>query len=168
MRNVRLIVNGFPRDLAVNPHEMLLDTLRERVGLTGTKKGCEQGSCGSCTVILEGTPVLACLTPTLRCADKHILTIEGLEHETRDIGVSETGAVSDSLHPVQRQMVEKGAIQCGYCTPGIVMTAVAFLKNVPDPSETEIREALSGNLCRCTGYAKIVQAVRAAAEELSR
>ncbi len=137
----------------MQPHETLLYTLRERLNLTGTKKGCDQASCGSCTVIVEGKPVLSCITPVVRCDGKKILTIEG---------VAENG----QLHPVQKYLVEKGAIQCGYCTPGIVMTAVAFLEKNPDPTIEQIREALSGNLCRCTGYTKIVEAVQSAAEEL--
>jgi carbon-monoxide dehydrogenase small subunit len=153
MQQVLLIVNGVSRELLVHPHEKLLDTLRERLGLTGSKKGCDMGSCGSCTVIVDDIPVLGCLTPTVRCHGKSILTIEG---------VAERG----TLHPVQKHLVEKGAIQCGFCTPGIVMTTIAFLKREADPSEHDIREALSGNLCRCTGYAKIVAAVKAAAEEM--
>jgi carbon-monoxide dehydrogenase small subunit len=150
---VRLIVNGFSRELLIHPHENLLFTLRERLQLTGTKKGCDQGSCGSCTVIVDDKPILSCITPTARCDSKSILTIEGV-------------SVNGQLHAVQRNLVEKGAIQCGYCTPGIVMTAIAFLKRHPQPTDTEIREALSGNLCRCTGYTKIVEAVRSASEEL--
>ncbi len=153
MLQVTLSVNGFSRTLLVHPHETLLYTLRERLLLIGTKRGCDQGSCGSCTVIVSGKPVLSCITPTMKCDGKEIRTIEG---------VAENG----TLHPVQEQLVEKGAIQCGYCTPGIVMTAIAFLERNGDPSEGEIRDALSGNLCRCTGYAKIVEAVQCAAKEL--
>ncbi len=153
MQQVLLIVNDVPHEMLVHPHEKLLDTLRERLGLTGSKKGCDMGSCGSCTVIIDGIPVLSCLTPTVRCHGKSILTIEGV-------------AANGELHPVQKHLVEQGAIQCGYCTPGIVMTTIAFLKRETNPSDHDIREALSGNLCRCTGYAKIVAAVKAAAEEL--
>ena len=155
MQQVTLTVKGFSRTLLVEPHETLLYTLRERLFLTGTKRGCDQGSCGSCTVIVNGRPVLSCITPTVRCDGKEIRMIEG---------VAENGI----LHPVQKQLVEKGAIQCGYCTPGIVMTAIAFLERTSDPSEAEIREALSGNFCRCTGYTKIVEAVQSAAEELQK
>jgi carbon-monoxide dehydrogenase small subunit len=152
MQQVSLIVNSFERTVLVETHETLLYTLRERFNLVGTKQGCDQGSCGSCTVILDGRPVLACLTPTLRCEGRRVQTIEGV-------------AANGQLHSVQRQLVEHGAIQCGYCTPGIVMTAIPFLERQPTPTEDDIREALSGNLCRCTGYTKIVSAIRAAAEE---
>jgi len=143
-----------PREVLVQAHESLLFTLRERLGLTGTKNGCDEGSCGSCTVLVNGRPTLACITPSLRCAGKSVLTVEGVEK-------------GGELHPVQRQLVAKGAIQCGYCTPGMVMTAIAFLRESGHPDDEEIRAALAGNICRCTGYAKIVEAVRAAAEELS-
>lgn len=155
MQQVCLHVNDVPRHLLVHPHELLIDTLRERLNLTGTKKGCDMGSCGSCTVIVDNIPVLSCLTPTVRCDGKSIRTIEAVARD----GV---------LHPVQRQLVDKGAIQCGYCTPGIVMTTIAFLERSSDPSDTDIREALSGNLCRCTGYTKIIDAVKAAAEEMRK
>lgn len=155
MHQIRLKINGFTRDLLVEAHESLVYTLRERLRLTGTKKGCDEGSCGSCTVIIDGAPVLSCLEPTMRCEGKDIRTIEGI-------------ATGGRLHPVQRHMVEKGAIQCGYCTPGMVMTAVAFLERTPNPTPESIREALSGNLCRCTGYVKILEAVQAAAEETGK
>ncbi len=150
MEPVTLVVNGVSRSVLVEVEETLLETLRERLGLTGTKMGCDQGSCGACTVLLSGKPVLSCLTPTLRCDGLEITTIEGI-------------AMNGDLHPVQEQLVEKGGIQCGYCTPGMVLTAVAFLQEHSDPSREEIREALSGNLCRCTGYDKIIAAVKAAA-----
>lgn len=153
MQKVTLTVNGFSRTLLVESHETLLDTLRDRLFLTGTKKGCDYGSCGSCTVIINNKPILSCITPTLRCEGKDIQTIEGV-------------AKNGKLHPVQQQLVDKGGIQCGYCTPGIVMTVIPFLKENSHPTEIEIREALSGNLCRCTGYAKIIEAVKCAAKEL--
>lgn len=155
MVQLKLTINGFGREVLVQAHETLLFTLRERLALTGTKPGCEQGACGSCTVLLDGRPVLACLTASVRCVGKDIVTIEGVEQ-------------NGELHPVQRQLVAKGAIQCGYCTPGIVMTALAFLRENRRPGENDIRAALAGNVCRCTGYAKIVEAVRAAAEEMAR
>ncbi len=139
----------------MDAHETLLYTLRERLRLTGTKNGCDEGSCGSCTVIVDGAPVLSCLEPSVRCEGKEICTIEGI-------------AKNGHLHPVQRHMVEKGAIQCGYCTPGMVMTAVAFLERTTNPTPESIREALSGNLCRCTGYIKILEAVQAAATEMRK
>ncbi|MFQ6612463.1 MAG: (2Fe-2S)-binding protein [Fidelibacterota bacterium] len=151
MEPVTLIVNGVSRTLLVEPQESLLETLRERLGLTGAKLGCDQGSCGACTVLVAGKPVLSCLTPTLRCEGQEITTIEGI-------------AINGNLHPVQEQLVKKGGIQCGYCTPGMVLTAVAFLKDHPEPRRDEIQEALSGNLCRCTGYKKIIEAVQAAAK----
>jgi len=155
MPEVQLNINGYTRSVLVQPHETLLETLRERLFLTGTKCGCDEATCGACTVLLDGKPVLSCITPVMRCQGKRIITIEGIGRNGR-------------LHPVQEKLVEKGAIQCGYCTPGIVMTAVPFLEEKRNPDEPEIREALSGNLCRCTGYKKIVEAVQSAAEELSR
>lgn len=154
MQQVSFTVNFLSRHLLVHPHEWLIDTLRERLFLTGTKRGCDLGSCGSCTVLLDGRPVLSCITPTVRCAGRQVQTIESV-------------AQDGELHPVQKHLVERGAIQCGYCTPGIVMTSIAFLQRNPNPSEPQIREALSGNLCRCTGYAKIVEAVQLAAQELN-
>jgi len=154
MNPVTLKVNGTTHTLLVDPHETLLETLRDRLFLTGTKKGCDQATCGSCTVILDGTPVLSCITPTMRCHNKEVKTIEGV-------------ALNGRLHPVQKHLVEKGGIQCGFCTPGIVMTGIAFLEEKVRPTEEEIREALSGNLCRCTGYAKIIEAIKSAAEELA-
>jgi carbon-monoxide dehydrogenase small subunit len=153
VEQVTLIVNGVSQTLLVEPGEMLVETLRERLHLTGTKLGCDQGSCGACTVLLSGEPVLSCLTPTLRCDGLEITTIEGV-------------AVNGDLHPVQEQLVEKGGIQCGYCTPGMVLTVLTFLQEHPEPSRDEIREALSGNLCRCTGYAKIITAVEAATRQV--
>lgn len=154
MIHISITVNGFTREVLVDPHETLLYTLRDRLGLTGTKKGCDQGSCGSCTVLLDGKPVLSCITPAARCQGKTILTIEGV-------------AQDGQLHPIQQQLCDKGAIQCGYCTPGIVMTSLALLERNARPTDDEIREALSGNVCRCTGYTKIIEAVRAAAEEVN-
>ncbi len=153
MMEVEMIVNGVSRRLLVDPFESLLYTLRERLNLTGTKEGCDQGTCGACTVLLDDVPVLSCLTPVARCSSRRVTTIEGL-------------AENGELHPVQKHMVETGGIQCGFCTPGMVMTAVAFLREKPRPDEREIREAISGNLCRCTGYAKIVEAISRAAEEM--
>lgn len=149
-----LNVNGFNRPVLVEPGETLLDTLRDRLYLTGTKKGCDQGTCGSCTVLMDGKPVLGCLTPTLRCVGKKIVTIEGI-------------SAGEELHPIQKHLVKKGGIQCGFCTPGVVMTVIPFLEENPGAAVEDIKAGLSGNLCRCTGYKKIIEAVVAAAEELN-
>jgi carbon-monoxide dehydrogenase small subunit len=145
-----LSVNGQKHHLVVSDHRTLLEVLREDLRLTGTKHGCELGECGACTVLVDGTPVLSCLTLIESVAGRAIQTVEGLESD----GV---------LHPLQESFARLGAAQCGYCTPGMLMAAAALLESVPDPSTEEIRDALSGNLCRCTGYAKILEAVRQAA-----
>ena len=133
------------------PGESLLFLLRERIGLPGSKNACEQGECGSCTVYLDGEPVCACLVAAGQAAGREVRTVEGL-------------ASADGLHPVQQAFVEAGAVQCGFCTPGLVVAAHDLLARVPQPDDLEIREALAGNLCRCTGYEKILDAVRLAAE----
>ena len=143
---ISLNVNGTVYEIAVRPGTTLLDLLREELRLTGTKKGCELGDCGACTVIMEGKPVNSCLVLALEADGKNITTIEGITNE-------------EELHPIQHAFVEKGAIQCGYCTPGMILRTKALLDENPDPSEDEIRKALSGNLCRCTGYTKIFEAV---------
>jgi carbon-monoxide dehydrogenase small subunit len=150
---IALRVNGEEREAEVWPGESLLFALRERLGLPGSKNACEQGECGSCSVLLDGTLVCACLVLAAQADGHEVLTVEGL-------------AENGDLHPVQDAFVEAGAVQCGFCTPGLVVATVDLLKRAPDPSEDEIREALSGNLCRCTGYAKIFDAVRLAAERL--
>ena len=152
MKQINIKVNGKNFDLLVNEHEMLSHVIREKVGLTGTKVGCEQGSCGACTVIVNNEPVLSCITPALRFDGAEITTIEG---------VSQNG----ELNRLQEKFVEKGAIQCGFCTPGMVITALDFVKKNPNPSLHEIKDALSGNLCRCTGYKKIIAAVAEYANE---
>lgn len=144
---ITLKVNGRVWDLAVEPNRTLLDVLRHDLELTGTKRGCDLGECGSCTVILNGKPVNSCLVLAVQANGAEILTIEGLADPSR-------------LHPLQRAFVEKGAIQCGFCTPGMILSANNLLQKNPKPSEEEIRTALSGNLCRCTGYQKIVEAVQ--------
>ncbi len=144
---ITLRVNGREWDLAVDPNRTLVDVLRHDLELTGTKKGCDLGECGSCTVVLNGKPVNSCLVLAVQANGAEILTIEGL-------------AGPDGLHPLQRAFVEKGSIQCGFCTPGMILSATSLLQKIPNPTEVEIRTALSGNLCRCTGYQKIVEAVQ--------
>jgi carbon-monoxide dehydrogenase small subunit len=148
---ITLKVNGRAWDLAVEPNRTLLDVLRHDLELTGTKRGCDLGECGSCTVILNGKPVNSCLVLAIQANGAEILTIEGL-------------AGPNGLHPLQRAFVEKGAIQCGFCTPGMILSATSLLQKNPKPSEEEIRTALSGNLCRCTGYQKIVEAIQSVGE----
>lgn len=148
---LRLTVNGAPYEVAVHPWRTLNDLLREDLRLTGTKKGCGDGDCGACTVILNGVSVVSCLTLALEAEGGEVLTIEGLARDR------------ELLHPIQQAFVDKGAIQCGFCTPGMVLSALDFLLKNPDPTEQEIRAGLSGNLCRCTGYVKIIEAIKEAA-----
>jgi carbon-monoxide dehydrogenase small subunit len=148
---ISLRVNGDVREADVWSGESLLFALRERLGLPGSKNACEQGECGSCSVLLDGTLVCACLVLAAQADGHEVVTVEGL-------------AENGDLHVVQEAFVEAGAVQCGFCTPGLVVATVDLLKRRPDPSDDEIREALSGNLCRCTGYTKIFDAVRLAAE----
>ncbi len=145
-----LRVNGETYEVAVPVHKTLLEVLREDLGLTGTKHGCELGECGTCTVLVDGEPVLSCLALPVECQGAEILTVEGM-------------AGLEGLHPLQQAFAELGAAQCGYCTPGILMTAKALLDGHPRPARDEIRAALAGNLCRCTGYTKILDAVELAA-----
>jgi len=154
MRTLKFILNGDPAETGVNDGETLLEVLRNRLGLTGTKQGCDQGECGSCTVLIDGKPVLSCLTLAVRVENRHVTTIEGL-------------AEGGKLHPVQVSFHEKGAIQCGFCTPGMVLTAKALLDRNPHPTRNEIKDALAGNICRCTGYKKIVEAVEQAAKMMA-
>ena len=147
------IVNGKSYELAIEPHILLVEVLREELGLTGTKHSCDIGHCGACTVLIDGTPTLSCLTPALTVKGKNITTIEGLAEGT-------------TLHPIQKSFIDYGAIQCGYCTPGMILSAKALLDKNPIPTREQVKEALSGNLCRCTGYVKIVDAVLAAAEAM--
>jgi aerobic-type carbon monoxide dehydrogenase small subunit (CoxS/CutS family) len=145
-----LTVNGEAHDILVPVHKTLLEVLREDLGLTGTKHGCELGECGTCTVLVDGAPVLSCLALPVDLAGAAITTVEGM-------------AVGARLHPLQQAFAELGAAQCGYCTPGILLTAQALLADRPSPTRQEIKEALAGNLCRCTGYTKILDAVELAA-----
>jgi aerobic carbon-monoxide dehydrogenase small subunit len=144
---ITLSVNGTEYEIAGRPNRTLLEVLREDLGLTGTKEGCDDGVCGSCTVLMEGVPVRSCLCLAVEAQGKAITTIEGL-------------AEGDRLHPVQQAFVDQGAIQCGYCSPGMILTAKALLDQNPQPSEEEIKMAISGNFCRCTGYNKIVAAIQ--------
>jgi carbon-monoxide dehydrogenase small subunit len=152
---VTLHVNGFQYQLEVAPWESLNTVVRDQLGLTGTKRGCDTGGCGACTVLLDGQAVYSCMLLAVQAAGKRVTTIEGL-------------AQAGGLHPVQQAFVECGALQCGFCTPGFVMAAVALLNRSPRPHEAEVREALVGNLCRCTGYTKIFQAVDVAAHKLQQ
>jgi carbon-monoxide dehydrogenase small subunit len=150
-----LRVNGEARSVeGLWAGESLLYVLRERLGLMGAKNACEQGECGSCSVLLDGELVCACLVPALQAQGQAVLTVEGLAPQ--------------GLHPIQEAFLAAGAVQCGFCTPGLVMATYDLLRRVPNPSEADVREALAGNLCRCTGYAKVLAAVKAAAERMGR
>jgi aerobic-type carbon monoxide dehydrogenase small subunit (CoxS/CutS family) len=150
---VSLNVNGRDHLVDVEPEELLVDVLRDRLGLTGAKKGCGTGDCGACTVLLGGRAVSSCLVLALSVGDRPVLTIEGL-------------ASGGRLHPLQQSFLAHGAVQCGYCTPGMVMSALELLSDNPAPTEEEVRVGIAGNLCRCTGYQKVVEAILAAADEM--
>ncbi len=150
---INLIVNEHEYELLVPSNQTLLDLLRDQLGLTGTKRGCDSGECGACTVLLDGIPFLSCVTLAAEVDGKKIQTIEGL-------------AKGDEFHPVQKAFVEHGAVQCGFCIPGMVLSAKALLESNPNPTVEEIKKGISGNLCRCTGYAKIIQAIQSAAQEV--
>jgi carbon-monoxide dehydrogenase small subunit len=152
---ITLNVNGREYELAVAPERTLTQALRDDLGLLGTKEGCGVGDCGACTVIMDSKPVNSCLILAVQAAGSEITTIEGI-------------ATVEGLHPIQQAFVELGAIQCGFCTPGMILSAKSLLDANPQPTESEIREALSGNLCRCTGYQKIVEAVQDAAKTIRR
>jgi len=149
---VKLQINGTGREVAVRPSDTLLWTLREDLNLTGTKNGCDMGTCGCCTVLAEGMPILSCLTLSAEAEGKAIETIEGVRR-------------GQDLHPIQKAFADCGGSQCGFCTPGFIMNSLAFLRANPKPKKQEIRKALSGNMCRCTGYVKIVDAVQKASCE---
>jgi aerobic-type carbon monoxide dehydrogenase small subunit (CoxS/CutS family) len=150
---ITLNVNGHAYELAVEPHRTLLSVLREDLGLTGTKQNCLEAECGVCTVLVDGQTINSCIYPVMHAVGKQVTTIEGL-------------ASDGELHPMQRAFLQHQAVQCGYCIPGMILSAVALVNENPDPTDEDIVEGLAGNLCRCTGYAKIIEAVHAAAEEM--
>jgi carbon-monoxide dehydrogenase small subunit len=149
---IKLSVNGEEHEVLVEPRQTLVDVLRHDLGLTGTKEGCGNGNCGSCTVLIDGQTVNSCLVLAIEMEGKPITTIEGL-------------AQGGQLHPLQQAFIDEGAVQCGFCTPGIILSAKALLDNNPKPTESEIRQGIVGNLCRCTGYDKIVKAIMKAASK---
>jgi carbon-monoxide dehydrogenase small subunit len=148
---IQLKVNSVIYELKIDPARTLLQVIREDLGLTGTKSGCERGECGACTVLVDGLAINSCLMPAIEAEGKEILTIEGLARDGQ-------------LHPLQEKFIELGAIQCGFCTPGMIMTAKTLLERNPKPTEEEVRREIAGNYCRCTGYDKIVEAILSAAE----
>ncbi len=152
-KEIELTINGKRRKIIVKPNDLLLNVIREDLGLAGTKYGCGTGECGACTVLIEGEPVLSCLTLAVTVDKKKVATIEGI-------------GTDENPHPLQQTFVEAGAIQCGYCTPGMILSAKALLDKNPNPTEDEIKRAIGGNLCRCTGYVKIIEAVKLAAEHI--
>ena len=149
MYPLAMTLNGESVTVEIEPFDLLVDVLRDKLGLTGTKIGCNEGECGACTVIVDGRAVLSCLLPAMKAHGREVVTVEGLSHD-------------DELHPLQQAFIEKGAVQCGYCTPGLLMSAKALLDEKPKPSVEEIEEAIAGNLCRCTGYFQVVEAIEAA------
>ena len=152
-KQILLRVNGVERELLVAPNELLLNVLRDRLGLTGAKYGCGIGECGACTVLVDGESVLACLTLAIGLSGSDIVTIEGISHP------------DGRLHPVQESFLDNGAVQCGFCTPGMIMMAKALLDEKPRPTEQEVRDHIRGNICRCTGYVQIVKAIQRCFEE---
>jgi len=152
---VKFMVNGRSYEIPIEPHMTLVEVLRDKLDITGTKLSCGAGECGACTVLIDGKPALSCLTLAMTAREKNILTIEGL-------------AEGGNLHPIQKAFIEHGAIQCGFCTPGMILATKALLDENPNPNREEVKEALAGNLCRCTGYVKIVDAVLAVAEEIRK
>ncbi len=152
-RIINITINGLPYEVAVEPRRTLAEMLRYDLELTGTKIGCATGDCGACTVLLDGEPVFSCLVLAVEAEGREVLTIEGVADDGK-------------LHPIQQAFVEVGAVQCGFCTPGMILSALALLKSNPAPTEVEIRRAISGNLCRCTGYQKIIEAINEAANRM--
>jgi carbon-monoxide dehydrogenase small subunit len=154
-KKIQMMVNGQNCEIKVRPSELLADVLREKLGLTGTKIGCEAGECGACTVLVDGKPTLSCLTLAVECEGKSIMTIEGVGNMAKG-----------ELHPLQKAFVEHYGVQCGFCTPAMILTAMALLDQNPAPNENEIREAINGVICRCTGYVQIVESIQASAKEM--
>ena len=150
---IKLKINGDSYEVAVEPWRTLLEVIRDTIGLTGTKRGCDEGDCGACTVLMNGRSVNSCLVLAVEAQGQEITTIEGL-------------ADGDQLHPIQQAFVEHGGLQCGYCTPGMILSAKAFLDKNPKPTEDQIKFAIAGNLCRCTGYVKIIESIQAAAKAM--
>jgi carbon-monoxide dehydrogenase small subunit len=155
MQELKCVINGENVSIEIEPGKSLLDVLRKDLNLTGAKRGCGEGECGACTVLLDGKPVNSCLVPAMKVYGRSIITIEGLSK-------------GDELHPIQEAFVEAGAVQCGYCTPGMILSAKALLDKTYEPTEEEIREALSGNLCRCTGYVQFYDAVKLAGRKMAK
>ena len=155
MQSIVLNINNEEYHVEVSPEETLLDVIRDKIGLFGTKRGCDTGECGACTVILDGIPINSCLYLAIRADKKSIMTIEGL-------------GTPDKLHPLQQAFIMNAAVQCGFCAPGMLLSAKALLDENPNPTDHEIREGISGNLCRCTGYVKIIKAIKEAAGMLSK
>jgi len=153
--DINLKINGEDYKLNVKPNTLLLDLIRDEIGLTGTKRGCDTGECGACTVLIDGIAVNSCLVLAVEVGGKKITTIEGLSNNGK-------------LHPIQEAFIEEGAVQCGFCTPGMILSAKALLDKNPTPTEEEIKVAIAGNLCRCTGYKKIIKAISSAAEKMRR
>ena len=152
---ITLMVNEEPYEVLIKPSETLMHVLREKLGLTGTKHGCDTGKCGACTVLIDGKLVRSCLTFAISVQNREITTIEGL-------------VKNGDLHPIQKAFIKYGAVQCGFCTPGMILLTKAFLEENPRPTEDEIRKALSANICRCTGYVKIIEAIQAVSEEMAK
>lgn len=155
MKSLTFTLNGEETRIEIGPGDLLLDVLRRKLFLTGTKKGCGEGECGACTVLLDGIPVLSCLLPAMKAQGREVTTIEGV-------------GSGQGLHPLQESFLEKGAVQCGFCTPGMVLSSKSLLERHPNPTEQEIQQTLSGHLCRCTGYVQILEAVKDAAEKIAQ
>jgi len=153
LKELHFVLNGREVSLEVDASAMLAEVLRDQFGITGTKVGCDTGDCGSCTVLIDGQPFVSCLVPAIRVEGREIVTVEGL-------------ARGDQLHPLQEAFLDEGAVQCGFCTPGILLTAKALLDRNPKPSRQEVKEAIAGNLCRCTGYEQIIDAIQRAATRI--